>query len=180
MGFSAIDYAVLAAYLAGITIFGSVFAAPITRSKIISSARARRRGSSSACRSSPTETSTLTLIGVPALAYSVFSRPEQGGSFTYLQVVAGYIVARFFISALFIPAYFQGEMLTAYELLNRRFGAHAKHFAASLFLIMRALAEGVRVFAASLVLAAVIGASVPALPHLWLWSIVIVGLLTLV
>src|SRR5476649_529661 len=71
-------------------------------------------------------------------------------------------------------------MLTAYELLNRRFGPHAKHFAASLFLVMRALAEGVRVFAASLVLADVLGASVPGLPHLWLWSIVIVGLLTLV
>src|SRR2546426_2881694 len=127
-----------------------------------------------------TETSTLTLIGVPALAYSVFPRAEQGGSFTYLQVVAGYIVARFVISALFIPAYFQGEMLTAYELLNRRFGSQAKHFAASLFLVMRALAEGVRVFAASLVLAAVLGASVPGLPHLWLWSIVIVGVLTLV
>src|SRR5256885_7633206 len=71
-------------------------------------------------------------------------------------------------------------MLTAYELLNQRFGAQAKHFTASLFLVMRALAEGVRVFAASLVLAAVLGASMPGLPHLWLWSIVIVGLLTLV
>jgi SSS family transporter len=127
-----------------------------------------------------TETSTLTLIGVPALAYSSYPRPEQGASFTYLQVVAGYIVARFVISALFIPAYFDGEMLTAYELLRRRFGSSAKHFAASLFLVMRALAEGVRVFAASLVLAAVIGASLPAFPHLWLWSIVIVGVLTLV
>src|SRR5207253_616582 len=127
-----------------------------------------------------TETSTLTLIGVPALAYATYARPEQGGSLTYLQVVFGYVVARFIISWLFIPAYFQGEMLTAYELLNRRFGTHAKHFAASLFLIMRPLAEGVRVFAASLVLAAVIGASVPGFPHLWLWSIVIVGALTLI
>ena len=84
------------------------------------------------------------------------------------------------ISWLFIPAYFQGEMLTAYELLNRRFGSRAKHFTASLFLIMRALAEGVRVFAASLVLAAVLSASAPWLPHLWLWSIVLVGALTLV
>ena len=84
------------------------------------------------------------------------------------------------ISLLFIPAYFQGELLTAYELLARRFGAATKHFAASLFLVMRALAEGVRVFAASLVLAAVIGASLPGLPHLWLWSIVLVGLLTLI
>src|SRR5947208_1666752 len=127
-----------------------------------------------------TETSTLTLIGVPALAYSVYARPEQAGSFTYLQVVAGYIVARFVISWLFIPAYFQGEMLTAYELLNRRFGPSAKHFAASLFLVMRALAEGVRVFAASLVLAAVLSSSVPGLPNLWLWSIVLVGVLTLI
>src|SRR5205807_4957268 len=108
------------------------------------------------------------------------ARPEQGGSITYLQVVAGYVIARFIISWLFIPLYFQGDIFTAYELLNRRFGAHAKHFAASLFLVMRALAEGVRVFAASLVLAAVLGASVPGLPHLWLWSIVIVGTLTLI
>ncbi len=127
-----------------------------------------------------TETSTLTLIGVPALAYSTYTQPEQGGTFTYLQVVAGYIVARFVISALFIPSYFEGDMLTAYELLRRRFGERAKHVAASLFLVMRALAEGVRVFAASLVLAAVVGASVPGLPHLWLWSIVVVGALTLV
>jgi SSS family solute:Na+ symporter len=127
-----------------------------------------------------TETSTLTLIGVPALAYTAYARPEQGGSYTYLQVVVGYIIARFVISWLFIPAYFQGEMLTAYELLNRRFGSRAKHFAASLFLIMRALAEGVRVFAASLVLAAVLGASMPSLSHLWLWSIVIVGALTMI
>src|SRR5438552_17931833 len=71
-------------------------------------------------------------------------------------------------------------MLTAYELLNRRFGAQATHFAASLFLVMRALAEGVRVFAASLVLAAVLCASLPGLPNLWLWSIALVGVLTLV
>jgi solute:Na+ symporter, SSS family len=180
MGFAAIDYAVLAIYLVGITIFGTLFrkshhsvsdyfvGAKKTHWLVISLSIVA------------TETSTLTLIGVPALAYTVYARPEQGGAFTYLQVVIGYVVARFVISVLFIPAYFQGELLTAYELLARRFGAATKHFAASLFLGMRALAEGVRVFAASLVLAAVIGASLPGLPHLWLWSIVLVGLLTLV
>src|SRR5260221_5434172 len=180
MGFSAIDYVVLAAYLAGITVFGSRFR---TSHRSVRDYFLGSRQTSWVVISLSivaTETSTLTLIGVPALAYAVYPRAEQGGSFTYLQVVVGYVVARFVISALFIPAYFQGEMLTAYELLNRRFGPHAKHFVASLFLIMRALAEGVRVFAASLVLAAVLSASVPGLPHLWLWSIVIVGLLTLV
>jgi len=180
VGFSAVDYAVLAVYLVGITIFGSRFRSSHRSVKDYFLGNRRTHWLVISLSIVATETSTLTLIGVPALAYGTFSRPELGGSYTYLQVVAGYIVARFVISWLFIPAYFQGEMLTAYELLNRRFGASAKHFAASLFLVMRALAEGVRVFAASLVLAAVLGASVPGLPHLWLWSIVIVGLLTLI
>jgi SSS family transporter len=180
MGFSALDYAVLALYLVGITAFGSRFRK--SHRSVRDYFLGNRQTSWVVISLSivATETSTLTLIGVPALAYSSYARPEQGGSLTYLQVVAGYIVARFIISAVFIPAYFHGEMLTAYELLNRRFGAQAKHFAASLFLVMRALAEGVRVFAASLVLAAVLGASVPDLPHLWLWSIVLVGVLTLI
>jgi SSS family solute:Na+ symporter len=180
MGFSAIDYAVLAIYLAGITIFGSRFRRSHTtvRDYFLGSRRIHWLVISLSIVA--TETSTLTLVGVPALAYGAYARPEQGGSYTYLQVVAGYIVARFVISALFIPAYFAGEMLTAYELLDRRFGPRARHFAASLFLVMRALAEGVRVLAASLVLAAVLSASAPAWPHLWLWSIVIVGTLTLV
>src|SRR5438874_1375326 len=180
MGFSGIDYAVLAAYLVGITVFGSRFRSSHRSVKDYFLGSRDTSWVVISLSIVATETSTLTLIGVPALAYSSYARPEQGGSFTYLQVVAGYIVARFVISWLLIPAYFGGDMLTAYELLNRRFGSSAKHFAASLFLVMRALAEGVRVFAASLVLAAVIGASVPGLPHLWLWSIVIVGVLTLV
>jgi SSS family transporter len=180
VGFSAVDYAVLAAYLVGITVFGSRFRS--SHRSVRDYFLGNRRTSWIVISLSivATETSTLTLIGVPALAYTVYARPELGGSFTYLQVVAGYIVARLVISWLFIPAYFQGEMVTAYELVNRRFGSQAKHFAASLFLVMRALAEGVRVFAASLVLAAVLSASVPGLPHLWLWSIVLVGLLTLI
>src|SRR5947209_20137628 len=180
MGFSAVDYVVLAAYLIGITIFGARFRTSHRSVKDYFLGNRQTHWLVISLSIVATETSTLTLIGVPALAYSVYRRPELGGSFTYLQVVAGYIVARFVISWLFIPAYFQGEMLTAYELLNRRFGPQAKHCAAALFLVMRALAEGVRVFAASLVLAAVLSASVPGLPHLWLWSIVIVGLLTLV
>jgi SSS family solute:Na+ symporter len=180
MGFSALDYAVLAVYLVGITWFGTRFRQAQQSVEDYFLGNRRTPWLVISLSIVATETSTLTLIGVPALAYTVYARPEEGGSFTYLQVVAGYIVARFVISALFIPAYFKGEMLTAYELLNRRFGPRAKHVAASLFLVMRALAEGVRVFAASLVLAAVLSASVPGLPYLWLWSIVIVGVLTLV
>jgi SSS family solute:Na+ symporter len=180
VGFSSIDYVVLVAYLVGITIFGTTFRRSQSTVKDYFIGARNTSWIVISLSIVATETSTLTLIGVPALAYSTFARPEQGGSLTYLQVVAGYIVARIVISLIFIPAYFQGEMLTAYALLKRRFGVQTKNFAASLFLIMRALAEGVRVFAASLVLGAVLGASVPGLPHLWLWSIFIVGLLTLI
>src|SRR5215471_11165769 len=180
MGFSAIDYLVLLAYLAGITIFGVMFRKSQLTVKDYFLGDKNTSWIVISLSIVATETSTLTLIGVPALAFANYARPEQGGNFTYLQVVLGYIVARIVISLLFIPAYFRGNLLTAYELLKNRFGVQAKNFAASLFLVMRALAEGVRVFAASLVLSAVLGSSIPGLPHLWLWSIIIVGVLTLI
>ena len=180
MGFSAIDYAVLAAYLIGITIFGSLFKR--TQKTVKDYYLGSRKVSWLVVSLSivATETSTLTVIGVPALAYSHFARPEQGGNFTYVQVLFGYIIGRIIVGWLFVPAYFRGELCTAYQLLERRFGVRAKHLASSMFLIMRALAEGVRVFAASLVLGAILSASLPGVPGLWLWSIGLVGLLTLI
>src|SRR6266508_2917790 len=180
MGFSAVDYVVLLLYLAGITIFGVMFRRSQRTVKDYFLGDKNTSWIVISLSIVATETSTLTLIGVPALAFANYAQPEQGGNFTYLQVVLGYIVARVLISLLFIPAYFRGDLLTAYELLKNRFGVKTKNFAASLFLVMRALAEGVRVFAASLVLSAVLSISIPGLPHLWLWSIVIVGLLTLI
>jgi SSS family transporter len=180
MGFSAIDYAVLVLYLVGITIFGTLFRRSQRTVKDYFVGAKNISWIVISLSIVATETSTLTLIGVPALAYSTFPRPEMGGNRTYLQVVLGYIVARILISLLFIPAYFHGDLLTAYELLKRRFGPQTKNFAASLFLVMRALAEGVRVFAASLVLSAVLSVSLPKWPHLDVWAIIIVGLLTLI
>src|SRR5499427_8838804 len=180
MGFSTIDYVVLVAYLAGITVFGMMFRKSQRPVKDYFVGAKNTHWIIISLSIVATETSTITLIGVPAIAYANYAKPEQGGNFTYLQVVLGYIVARVIISLIFIPAYFRGDLLTAYELLKRRFGPQTKNFAASLFLGMRALGEGIRIFSASLVLAAVIGASLPNLPYLWLWSIIIVGLLTLI
>lgn len=180
MGFSGIDYAVLALYLIGITIFGTLFRKSKRTVKDYFLGDQNTSWIVISLSIVATETSTITLIGVPAIAYASYARPELGGNFTYLQVVLGYIVARVLISLLFIPAYFRGNLLTAYELLKSRFGTKTKNFAASLFLVMRAIGEGIRIFSASLVLSAVIGASLPNLPYLWVWSIVIVGVLTLV
>src|SRR4029078_1092587 len=179
MGFSALDYAVLAAYLAGIMIFGAQFR---SRYSSVSDYFIGSRTTSwwvISLSIVATETSPPTLIGVPGIAFATYARPEQGGNLTYLQVVAGYIVARVLIAWLFIPAYFQGEMLTAYELLQRRFGTRAKHFTAALFLLMRPLAEGVRVFAASLVLTAVISGPLAGVARVCAWAALCVRRLTL-
>jgi solute:Na+ symporter, SSS family len=180
MGFSTIDYVVLLVYLAGITIFGVMFRKSQRSVKDYFVGAKNINWVVISLSIVATETSTLTLIGVPAIAYANYQYPEQGGSFTYLQVVIGYVIARFVISFLFIPAYFKGDLMTAYTLLEKRFGVSVKNFAASLFLIMRALAEGVRIFAASIVVTAVLQSSLPNVPNITLWSIVIVGVLTLI
>ncbi len=90
-----------------------------------------------------------TVIGTPALSFS--------GNFQFLQLVLGYLLARIVISALFLPQYFRGEMFTAYELMRRRFGERIRRLTAGTFLVLRALAEGVRVFAISIVISIVLG-----------------------
>ena len=95
------------------------------------------------------ETSTLTVIGTPALSLRE--------NFTFLQLILGYLLGRMMISALFLPQYFRGEMFTAYELMQRRFGPQVRKFSAGTFLLIRALAEGVRVFAVSIVISIVLG-----------------------
>ena len=110
------------------------------------------------------ETSTLTVIGTPALAFT--------GNLGFLQVVLGYLLARIVISVLFLPAYFRGELYTAYELMRIRFGNRIRKLTAGTFLLLRALAEGVRVFAISIVISIVLGTGEMA-------SIVVIVCLTL-
>ena len=98
-----------------------------------------------------TETSTLTIIGTPAIAYS--------GNLTFLQLVFGYIAGRVLITICFLPGYFRGEYLTAYALIEKRFGARMRSVAAITFLTTRTLAEGVRVSAIALVVSVALGTS---------------------
>ena len=97
-----------------------------------------------------TETSTVTFISVPGIAWA------QGGDFRFLQLVLGYITARLIIAAFFMPWYFRGELVTVYELLQTRFAASVKALAASLFVIMRTIADGVRLLLTAYVLAALL------------------------
>ena len=98
-----------------------------------------------------TETSTLTIIGTPAISYA--------GNLTFIQLVFGYLIGRALIVVLLLPGYFRGELFTAYELIEKRFGEKMRAVAASTFLITRAIAEGVRVSAIALVVSVVLGTS---------------------
>jgi len=103
-----------------------------------------------------TETSTITFISVPGIAFA------RGGNFQFLQLVFGYLLGRIVISLLFIPSYFRGELLTVYQLLDRRFGSRIKMIAASLFVVMRNIADGIRLLLTAIVLAAVYTSFQPA------------------
>src|SRR5229473_241313 len=134
MQISPIDFAILVLYLAGITLFGARF----------------RRGQKTlrdyflGGRTAPwwalalsivaTETSTLTIIGTPAISY--------GGNLTFLQFGFGYLIGRVLIVLILLPGYFRGEFFTAYALIEKRFGEKMRSVAASTFLITRAIAEG--------------------------------------
>lgn len=97
-----------------------------------------------------TETSTVTFISIPGLAYTT--------DLTFLQLVMGYMVGRVAVSVLFLPAYFRGRLLTVYQLLRQRFGGGVTRLASGVFLATRTFADGFRLFATGLVLAAVLRA----------------------
>src|SRR5436309_8673701 len=133
------DLAVIAAYLIFITWFGAQFK---ESQKSLKDYFLGGRGApwwAIAFSVVSAETSTLTVIGTPAISFA--------GNFTFLQLILGYVLGRIVSTILFLPQYFRGELFTAYELMGRRFGPKVRKFTAGTFLLLRALAEGVRVFA---------------------------------
>ncbi len=165
MSLNKLDLAIVALYLIGITLFGLRF-------------RKRQRSLRDyflAGRDIPwwaialsivaAETSTLTIISIPGLAYDT--------NLAFLQVVMGYMVGRVIISFVLLPHYFRGDPYTAYELIERRFGSGLRSLTAGLFLLTRAAAEGVRVYAVSIVVGIALGTGQVA-------SIAIITVLTLI
>jgi solute:Na+ symporter, SSS family len=165
MGLNQVDLAIVALYLIGITLFGLRF-------------RKRQRSLRDyflAGRAIPwwaitlsivaAETSTLTIISIPGLAYDT--------NLTFLQVVMGYVVGRVVISLVLLPHYFRGDLYTAYELIERRFGRPLRSLTAGVFLLTRGAAEGVRVYAVAIVVSIALGTGAVA-------SIAIITILTLI
>ncbi len=165
MGLNKLDYAIIAFYLAGITLFGLRFRKKQRTLRDYFLAGREIPWWAIALSIVAAETSTLTIISIPGLAYDT--------NLTFLQVVMGYVVGRIVISFILLPHYFRGDLYTAYELIERRFGRGLRSLTAGLFLVTRAAAEGVRVYAVSIVVSIALGTGEVA-------SIAIITVLTLI
>jgi solute:Na+ symporter, SSS family len=149
MGLNQLDFAIIALYLAGITLFGLRFRKKQRSLRDYFLAGRDIPWWAIALSIVAAETSTLTIISIPGLAYDT--------NFTFLQVIMGYVVGRVVISFVLLPHYFRGDLYTAYELIERRFGRGLRSLTAGLFLLTRAAAEGVRVYAVSIVVSIALG-----------------------
>lgn len=89
-----------------------------------------------------TETSTLTIIGIPAVSF--------GGTMIFLQITLGYLAGRIIVALVFLPRYFAGELTTAYDYLGKRFGPGMQSLSSITFMATRLLADGVRLFATAI------------------------------
>ena len=150
MGLTLVDLGVILIYLAGITMFGLRFRKQQRSLRDYFLADNTIPWWAISLSIVAAETSTLTVISIPGLAYDK--------NFSFLQLVFGYLIGRVVISFVLLPHYFRGELFTAYQLIERRFGKDLRSLTAGLFLLTRAAAEGVRVFAVAIVVKISLGA----------------------
>jgi SSS family transporter len=165
MRLSYFDVAIIVLYLVGITLFGIRFRASQQTIRDYFLGGRTTPWWALALSIVATETSTLTVIGTPAVAFA--------GNLGFLQLVLGYLAGRVLICVLFIPQFFRGEFYTAYQVIEKRFGARMKSIAAGTFLLTRTLAEGVRVAAVGLVVQVAFGTGEVT-------SVVLITILTLI
>lgn len=160
--FSPADWAVIAIYLLGIVALGVYFGKDQknTRDYFLGSKNIPWWGIGLSIVAA--ETSALTIIGVPAMAY--------GGNMLFLQMIVGYVIARIILAVVMVPHYFKGEIYSPYQLLENSFGPSARRTASVFFLIMETLAAGVRVYVACIPVQLMLGIGV--LPSIVLFVVV--------
>src|SRR6478672_11777154 len=147
--FSAGDWLIIAAYLFGIIALGVWFGKDQqnTRDYFLGSKNIPWWGIGFSIVAA--ETSALTIISVPAMAF--------GGDLSFIQMVIGYVIARILLAIVMVPHYLKGEIYSPYQLLENAFGPSARRLAGGFFLISETLAAGVRVYVASITIKLMLG-----------------------
>lgn len=165
MGFSILDYAIVAVYLLGVTVIGMYIGRKQRSSKDYFLGGKEMSWWSVGFSIVASETSTLTFISIPGLAYK--------SNMHFLQLAGGYFLGRLLVSLIFIPAYYKGDLETAYDFLGKRFGMSLRKFTSTVFIITRVLASGVRLFATAIPVHLITG-------YDYATSIFIIGIFTLI
>lgn len=112
-----------------------------------------------------TETSVLTFISIPGIAYR--------GNWLFLQLAIGYIIGRILVSIFLLPKYFSSGVTSIYEVLGNKFGSQIQKVASGVFLVTRILADGIRYLATAVIVQVVTGWSLPV-------AVLVIGCVTLV
>src|ERR1700728_1237117 len=131
---SALDLSLVAIYLAGITLFGLQFRSRDRSLKNYFLADRRIPWWAIALSIVAAETSTLSIVSVPGLAYT--------GDWGFLQIVLGYLLGRIVVCIIFLPRYFRGGLMNGHEVIRQRLCPRLHKLTAFLFLFLRAAAEG--------------------------------------
>jgi len=142
MGFSPLDEAVVVVYLLGVTLAGSLIAGRQNNARDYFLGGKNLSWWAVGFSIVASETSTLTFISVPGLAFR--------SDMHFLQLVFGYFIGRLLVAWVFIPAYYRGDLETAYDLLGRRFGLPVRRLTSAVFIVTRVLSSGVRLFATAI------------------------------
>lgn len=161
MGFTSLDYVIVVVYLAGVALFGFFRGGKQRTAKDYFLGKETIPWWVVCFAIVAAETSTLTFISIPGLAYLT--------NLNFLQVTIGYLLGRIAVSTILLPLYYKGELSTAYAFLEARFGVKTRRFASIVFLFTRLAADGVRLFATAIPLQLITGIDYP-------WAIAILAL----
>src|ERR1051325_4931179 len=170
-GLNWLDFVVIGAYLVGITALGIFVGRRQRDSKDYFVAGREIPWWAVMISVVASETSALTFISIPGLAYV--------GNLGFLQVAMGYLLGRIVVANTLLPRYYQGELVTAYSLLEKRFGLATRRFTSIVFMVTRGMADSVRVFATAIPVALILGGTLPK-QYVMPAAILLLGFLTIV
>ena len=170
-GLNGLDFVVIIAYLVGITLLGMFVGRRQRDAKDYFVADREIPWWAVMFSIVASETSALTFISIPGLAYI--------GNLGFLEIAAGYLVGRIALAYTLLPRYYEGNLVTAYALLEQRFGIAARRFTSVVFMVTRGMADSVRVYATAVPIALIIG---PMLPRALVMpvAVLVLGTLTVI
>jgi SSS family solute:Na+ symporter len=170
-GLNALDFVVILAYLLGITLLGIWVGRRQKDSKDYFVADREIPWWAVLFSIVASETSALTFISIPGLAYV--------GNLGFLEVSCGYLLGRIVVAVVLLPRYYNGNLVTAYALLEQRFGLATRRFTSIVFMVTRGMADSVRVFATAVPIALIIGPLLPA-KAVMPTAVLVLGTLTII